>query len=384
MSVPPNGGWPHAPQPGSGQPGPGYHAPHPQQPYPGPPGPWAPQPGYPPPVPPRKGNGVKWALGGLVLLLVIGLAVTTTLLLLRGSDAGGNTPAPGSSSAPSDVASANDTGPLSIITVEPTCDGWYATNNMVADAQNKGWGNDRNSLGPVSQWTPDQSTHVQLASDAMRRGADQIVPLAKQTPHRVVRELYEQLIAYWRGYVDSLPNYTPNDNHLADATVNASIAMSAMCNAITYGSAPLVTGVAPASPPTAPQPPGDISNPKRFITTADATCQDWVNRQDKFAADVADWDQIAATIPASEWTPEQRAVNVAAYPVMSAYADDLEKAGRASGNPIVEDFAAASAIYLRAYVAVGTNYVKADGWLANMPIRLVSFVSTACAAAGTK
>jgi hypothetical protein len=205
-------------------------------------------------VPSRKGNGVKWLLGGVVVLLVIGLAVTTTLLL-RGDGGGGNTPVtPGTSSAPGDVASADDNGSISIITVEPTCDGWYATNNMVADAQNKGWANDRNSLGPVSQWTPDQRAHVQVAGDAMRRGADQLVPLAKQTPHRVVRELYGQLIAYMRAYVAAVPTYTPKDNNLADATVNVAFAITSLCNAITYGSAPLMTDVDPVSEPTAPQP----------------------------------------------------------------------------------------------------------------------------------
>jgi hypothetical protein len=385
MTVPPNGGWPQAPRPDSGQPGPGYFGPHsPQQPYPGPAGPWPPQPGYPPPVPPRKGNGAKWALGGVVVLLVIGLAVTTTLLL-RDDGGGGNTPAtPGSSSAPSDIASANDTGPVSIVTVEPTCDGWYATNNMVADAQNKGWANDRNSLGTVSQWTPDQRAHVQVAGDAMRRGADQLVSLAKQTPHRVVRELYGQLIAYMRAYLAAVPTYTPKDNNLADATVNVAFAITSLCNAITYGSAPLMTDVDPASEPTAPQPPGDLASPQRFMTTAYAGCQDWLQRQDKYAADTADWSRIPSSTPGSQWTPEERAINEAAFPIISAFADATEKAGRASGNPVLEDFAVAAAVYLRAVVAVGMKYVKADGWFATMGLRLVSFVSNACDAVGTK
>ncbi len=384
MSVPPNGGWPQAPRPDSGQPGPGYHAPHPQQPYPGRPGPWPPQPGYPPPVPPRKGNGVKWALGGLVLLLVIGLAVTTTLLL-KGNRGGGNTPTTaGSSSAPSDIASANDNGAVSIITVEPTCTAYYAINNMVADAEEKGWGNDRASLGLVSQWTAEQRIHVEEASDAMRRAADQMVPLAKQTPHRVVRELYEQLIAYMRAYVAAVPTYTPTDDYLAEATINGSFAITALCNAITYGSAPLVTGLDPVSAPTAPRSPGSPASPERFITSADALCRGWIDRQDKYAADTADWARIPSATPGSQWTPEERAVNQATFPIISGFADATEKAGRESGNPILEDFAVVAAVYLRAIVVVGMNYTQPDGWFATMGLRLVSFVSNACQVAGTK
>lgn len=385
MSVPPNGGWPQAPRPDSGQPGPGYSGPHPpQQPYPGAPGPWPPQPGYPPPGPPRKGNGVKWALGGVVLLLVIGLAVTTTLLL-RGDGGGGNTPATtGSSSAPSDIASAGDKGPVSIITVEPTCTGFYAINTVLSDAERKGWGDDRNSLGPASQWTPQQRAHVEVASDAMRRAADQFVPLAKQTPHRVVRELYGQLIAYLRAYVVAVPTYNPDDNYLADAAINAGNALIGLCSAITYGAAPLITGVAPVSEPTAPTPTGDPANPERFITTSDTTCQAWVDRQTKFGSDSAAWAQYDSATPASQWSPEQRAANEAVFPILSAYADAMEKAGRASGNPILEDFAVTAAVYLRGFVAVGTDYVPSDGWISETAFRLGTLVNSACQAVGTK
>lgn len=384
MSVPPTGGWSPTPPPDPSQQGPWYSNPPAQQQYSGPPGPWPPQAHTS--LPPRKGRGVNWLLGGLVLVLVIGIGVTTTLLL-RSDETGGNgtaTATPGSSSAPSDIASANDTGPVSIITVEPTCSAYYAINNMVADAEDKGWGNDRRSLGPQSQWTADQRAHVTETSDAMRRAADQLVPLAKQTPHRVVRELYSQLTAYFRAYVAAVPTYTSSDNDLADATVNASITMTSLCNAITYGSAPLVTGVDPVSGPTAPQLPGDVENPKQFITAADSTCQDWVHRQDKFAADTEAWKQIPASKPGSQWTPDEVAINDAAFPVMSAYADANEKAGRASGNPILEDFAVASSIYLRALVAVGRNYQPADSWLGSASLRLASFVSNACTAVGTK
>ncbi len=51
----------------------------------------------------------------------------------------------------------------------------------------------------------------------MGRAADQTVQLVKLTPHRAVRELYEQFIAYARAYIAAIPTYTASDNHLVGA-----------------------------------------------------------------------------------------------------------------------------------------------------------------------
>jgi hypothetical protein len=377
MSVPPTGGWPQAPRPDSGQPGPGYLGAHPQQPYPGPPGPWPPQPGYSPPVPPSKGNGLKWLLGGLAVLLVIGLAVTTTLLLTRGDK---HLPA-GTSSAPGDVASANDTGPVSIITVEPTCTAYYSINNAVAAVQSSGWGDERDSLGPAAQWTADQRTRVEAVAAALKKTADQLVPLAKQTPHRVVRELYEQIIAYMRAYVASIPTYEPHDNFHATVFVNAELGVTALCTAITNGSAVRAV-VDPSAAPTSTAPVKDFANPQRFLTKTDGTCQAWTPREDQFATDSDAWSKYDSGIPAVGWSAEQRAANEAVFPITAAYADAIEKAGRSSGNPTLEDFAVTAAIYLRAFVAAWTNFVPADGWLNAAGARFGNVITAACEAVG--
>jgi hypothetical protein len=375
MSVPPPGGWPPASRPDSGQPGPGYPGAHPQQPYPGPQGPWPPQPGYPPPVPPSKGNGLKWLLGGLAVLLVIGLAVTTTLLLTRDK----HSPT-GTSSAPNDVASANDTGPVSIITVEPTCTAYYSIHNSVAAVEGNGWGEQRNSLGAATQWTPEQRSLVNAVADALQRASDQMVPLAKQTPHRVVRELYEQIIAYMRAYVASIPTYEARDNWLAYTFVNAEIGLVALCNAISEGSAPRAVVDSPGGPTSATS-VGDPANPQRFVTKSDATCEVWIPREDKYVTDTDAWSRYDTSIPATSWTPEQRAANEAVFPVMTGYADAIEKSGRSSGNPTLEDFAATAATYLRAFVAAGTNYVPSDAWVYVTGARLANVVTSACQAA---
>ncbi len=61
--------------------------------------------------------------------------------------------------------------------------------------------------------------------------------LAKVTPHRVMREFYEQFIAYARAYSDSVPTYEPQDDHLARVFTSSASAIANVCKAITYGSA---------------------------------------------------------------------------------------------------------------------------------------------------
>ena len=50
------------------------------------------------------------------------------------------------------------------------------------------------------------------AGQSMRGAAAQTVGLVKLTPHRVMRELYQQFIAYARAYAERMPKYTPADN----------------------------------------------------------------------------------------------------------------------------------------------------------------------------
>ncbi len=146
MSMPPQGGWqtPQQPPQSGWQP--------PQQPPPGwQQGPWPQQPG----PPPQKGNSVKWLLVAIAVLLVIGVTIGATLLFTRGG--GGTGPTPTTSGAPSDIASANDTGPVAIITDEPTCNAVNDINNSTGRRQKRMVGVISEALsGPRLTGLPDQ------------------------------------------------------------------------------------------------------------------------------------------------------------------------------------------------------------------------------------
>lgn len=381
MSTPPPGGWQPPQQPGpppnQGQPycQPGYN---PQQPPPGwQQGNWPQQPG---PPPHQKGNSLKWLLIGVAVLLVIGIAVGATLLFTRDSGGGGMTTS--TSAAPSDVASASDTGPVAIVTEEPTCPTFMGINDNLATIEGNGWSARRNSLGSAQEWTPDDKTQVRAVATAMTNAADQMVALAKRTPHRVVRELYEQSLLFGRLYADSVATYTPKDNAYADVFVNGSSAIAGICNSIDNGAASRSIALDPAAPPSQAAEAGDPSKPERFITETNETCTTWIERERKFISDTADWATLDASIPATRWSPEQSAKQLAILPVLQTYAADMDSTGRASGNSVIEDFGSTAALYIRAYVASMTDYTNADSWLIYTAFRLSNTVSGACQAAG--
>ena len=373
----PPGGWQPPPPPGPPNQGPPYGAPgyNQQQPPPGwQQGNWPQQPGPPPP----KGNNLKWLLIGVAVLLIIGITVGLTLIATSTSGDGGTTAS--SSKAPSDFASANDTGPVQVITSEPTCNSFVGINNNLADIQANGWGAQRNTLGPVQEWTNEQREQVAAVATATRNAADQIAPLAKETPHRVVRELYQQFIAYGRAYADKVPNYLPDDNGLASANVNASSALVGICNAITYGSASRSVALDPMAPPINHLDLTSAADSQRFIITGGPACTSFQQLSDKFNNDTADWQRLDSAVAAEQWTSEQRTIQLAALPFLSSWANDMERAGRESGNAVLEDFSATAAVYLRAYVAVGDKYDGTDSWLSYVSVKLNQVILGACRA----
>lgn len=348
-----------------------------------------PGPAYPPqswqqPRGPKRGSGWKWAFGIVALVAVIGVTAAVTLSVADKGDKGGTSPTGASPSASgvanSDVASANDTGPVAVITEDPSCAAQRPILATLTDEAKKGW-NSRDIAIPATAWTPETRAMYTTYTEALNRAADQVVPLARLTPHRVMRELYEQFIAYSRSYVDSISNYTQPDDYLARVSIAVSDAISYICAAIDYGSAasraPLISE--PAAPSAVP-PVTDPAHPARFLLHADPICADWSAALSQFQSDTEAWRRTNPDIPAGQWTPEQRAINDEVGPVMERFAGQLTAIGERTENLILRDFANLASQYRRAYVAALPTYLPADKYLATASIRLVGVVQGACQA----
>lgn len=381
MTVPPSpqGPWQSGP-PGPRQPPTWPPGRSPQgQPYGPPPRPY---PGWPPHGPPKKSNALKWALVAVTLIAVVAVAVVLTLIFSRGG-AGGSPSDGGGSHLASGIASANDAGPVAVITDEPTCDKFGPINDGLANQARNGW-DKRDPSIPATDWTADQRTQYQAVGTIMRTTADQFVPLAKQTPHRVVREIYEQFIVYAQAYADRIATYTAPDNYLALVAVGASSAVYDICHAISQGSA---SAWGPSVPPVAlhahSAAPGNPANPQRLITSQDPVCDDLVAATNRYVSDTSAWETVDARIPATQWDPDQRAIFDAVKPVMSTYADNIERLGKSNSNSVVQDLTALSAQYLRAYVQGLSTYVPSDSFLAAAAHDTKSIVVGACIVVGS-
>ena len=280
------------------------------------------------------------------------------------------------------VASAKDTGPVAVITEDPSCAAWTSINNELAHSGDGLW-NQRDRSVPASAWTPKLRAQFIAAAQSMRGAAAQAVGLVKLTPHRVMRELYQQFIAYARAYAERVPKYTPADNNLAGAANSASSALGSICAAISDGPAaargPLVP---PAAPPSDIAPVGNPANPQPFLTTTNPVCDDWKSALDQFAKDTAAWQKMDPNIPAIYWNREQKAVNYGVAQVMNSYAGKLEQLARQSDNAVWQDLANLSAQYRRAFVVSLPTYTPTDNHLANAANYASTTILGACAAVG--
>ena len=340
----------------------------------GPPQPWGPPPG----PPPSRGDKGKWIFGGIALLAVIAVTVVITVLVVGKGSGGGGSPTPTTANG-SDFASANDKGPVGIITEDPTCDAWGRTaREYSAQSESVKWAA-RDQTVPTDAWTPEQRSMYETVEKALNSATDQAKSLVKLTTHRVMRQLYGQFIAYGRAFSETIPRYTADDRFLAGATDGIASALAAICSAIDYRSAqtigPLITN---PDPPSKLAPLGDPADPPRFLSKPDAVCQEWTPLVEKFDADTAEWRETDPAIPATQWSPQEKAVNDQVAPIMAAQADALEELARRSDNPTLQDFGVLGAVYQRGFVKALPNYTTADFYLSQASAYLAASINSAC------
>ena len=339
-------------------------------------------------MPPHGTSRVKWILGALALIVVAALAVVATIFVTRDVSSSGSAPAsvrppPSTSSDAAEIASADDVEHVTIIAEEPTCAGWAPIAQTLVDVQRQGW-NRRDPDVPASEWTAEQRRMYDDMARAMNSAADETVALAMRTEHRVMREIYEQTIAYWRAYAEATREYLPRDDHLAAAANGFSGTINWICAAIDYGSAPArILLLAPNVTPIEVPPPGDVSDPKPFISADSTTCSEWHAMVNDYRSAIAEWqDGIDPAIPASQWPREQQRLFTEMVTVMGDNSVEIQQLGARSRNPVWRDFAALAGSYRDAYVQAIPTYVPADNYLDSAASELVIAIDEACRAVG--
>ncbi|WP_237165703.1 hypothetical protein [Mycolicibacterium peregrinum] len=316
------------------------------------------------------------------MVLAIALAVVVTVLVVK-PDGGGNGPSnAGANGSKSEFASADDTGPVSIITEDPTCAAWMRISQDYADRTNAvNWGA-RDSSIPATAWTPEQRTMYETVGKATSEAADRTKSLVQQTPHRVMRELFEQFVAYAGAFTDVIPTYTAEQHNLSLTLNSVGLVLANVCASIEHGSAQLAAPSVPLpDPPTSVSPPAEPTVQGRFMMSPNSICPEWDSAVLKFDADTTEWQKIDPNIPAAKWDAGQRATNDAVIPIILENADKIEQLGRQSKNSILEDIAVLSAQYHRAFANALPNYRTADNLLEAVASYGVKSIRWACKAA---
>src|ERR1700753_1516775 len=109
-------------------------------------------------------------MGGVAAVAVLATIVAAVLLFGDGGSGpkGGSDNGPGQETAA--VASARDTGPVAVITDDPSCTAWAAINNQLANSGQGLW-NDRDRSVPASAGTPKLRAQFIAAGQSMRGAA---------------------------------------------------------------------------------------------------------------------------------------------------------------------------------------------------------------------
>lgn len=317
-------------------------------------------------------------LGGVALLAVIGVTAAVTISVTSDSADEGDAP----SGETYGLASADDKGPVNIITEDPTCAAWTPINQSLGAALKNGW-DKRDTTIPATDWTPELRRQYEEVADALGIATDQSVRLAKQTPHRVMRELYEQFIAYGRAFQDAVPRYTAADNHLAAAAITTTNVLVYICSAIKYESAaaraPLIDP--PASPSDVTE-LNDPDTPSKLMTEPDPTCGEWDRVLNRFNSETKAWQALDPNLAASDWTAEQQAVIDSVVPKLKESAEDFDRLASHTSNLVLRDLATFAAQYRRAYAEALPTYTVADSYLDMTAYRVSSIIYEACKAVG--
>ncbi len=335
--------------------------------------------------PTRGGAAAKWVLGGLALLVVVVITVVATILVTQSPQTSGppvtSTP-PRTTASQVAVASADDRDPAGIILDDATCQQWSPISAAFAHVASNGW-NDRDPTIPASDWPPALRSQYEAVATVLNESADRSSELARKTPHRVMRELYEQFIAYSREYAKRIRSYTPEANGFALVTVGLAATLTAVCDAVRSGAAGARSPLVPdAPPPSGSMAKADPDNPQRFLKDLNPVCSQWLNTAKQFGDDTAAWRSVDPNIPGNELDANQRAINASVMSVMEANAMETQLLGKQSSNPIWADIATLSAQYRRAYVSALTTYQPADNDLQIAASSAIGTVSEACRTVG--
>jgi hypothetical protein len=118
-----------------------------------------------------------------------------------------------------------------------------------------------------------------------------------------------------------------------------------------------------------------------LVIDEDPICGDWSKASEKMAGAEKAWTEVDDTIPASQWTPDQRRIFEDVASAMTAGANTFEQLLPRAQDPIIQELVAQTITYLRLYVDKIPSYEYKDGYLAGVANNFGSAVTSICTSA---
>jgi hypothetical protein len=112
--------------------------------------------------------------------------------------------------------------------------------------------------------------------------------------------------------------------------------------------------------------------------TPDPVCAEWAPLANLYSAKLAEWAKTDSNIPATAWTPEQLAVNLAAIPVLRSNAADMNRLAAKASDPFLASLMHAQATYSEAFISRIPTYQPSDLQLWQASVDMSGAVQAAC------
>ncbi|EUA17403.1 MULTISPECIES: hypothetical protein [Mycobacterium avium complex (MAC)] len=143
------------------------------------------------------------------------------------------------------------------------------------------------------------------------------------------------------------------------------------------------TAAAPApSTVTAPAKPAEIS--PTIPVTPDPVCAEWAPMHDAYRTQLENWVGVDPRIPSAQWSPDQRAINMAAIPVLRAEATDMRRLAGKAQNQLLKGLMQQQAVYEEHTADAIPGYQPDDAKFWGAVVNFSNAVNALCTATAQK
>lgn len=316
-----------------------------------------------PPTPPGGGPvggpGRRWIIAGVVFAAVAALVVGLLVWQARSAD---------------DVGSADDgvDRTVGLLTEkDPVCDDWIRYADELA-AQTKAW-SEIDDKTPAPEWDAEHRQVYENAGAVMQVAADRFESLSPNARSVVLKELIGQTVHYLRTYIVRLPHYAESDSFFAGAAVNFSSATTFMCTAV-----PLVRPVASSVARVPSKVVSDSDLLDAMVDGDNTVCGSFADLIDRQNTVLRGWEATDPSVPATQWTPDQRQLNMAVKDVLGEDAERVRTMSQQPTNPILADLLSTYAAYVDAYLIKLSAYEPDDNQIWRVATYLGGGIVAAC------